>query len=160
MSRHELDALRERVEQLAERIGQLTETVAPARALLDDGRRLEDLAERAGRLSEAADTALRGLRDRATAAGVGLPRVRPALGVVHRAEVTGYVSVYFTGGRTDKIRLLAGWDDPPTECICEANNTNDLNSYAGGIVRRDEYWIVVSKHAQRSGYECVFTPLF
>lgn len=87
-------------------------------------------------------------------------RTRPALGVVHQAEVTGYVSIYFTGGRTDKIQLLAGWDDPPTECICEANNYNDLNSYAGGVVRQGEYWMVVSKKLEKSGFECVFTPLF
>jgi hypothetical protein len=160
VSRSELKAMQERIEQLEERIRQLTATVAPARALLDDSRRLEDLTERAGQLSAAADKALLGLQERATSAGVGLPRSRPAMGVVHRAEVTGYVSLYFTGGRTTSVRLLAGWDDPPTECICEANNRNDLNSYAGGIVRKGEYWTVDSKLDGRSGFKCVFTPLF
>lgn len=160
MSKSELKELQERVEQLAGRIGQLTEMVAPVQALLDDTRRLEDLAERAGRLSAEADQALLGLQKRATAAGVGLPRTRPAIGVVHRAEVTGYVSLYFVGGRTATVRLLVGWDDPPTECICEANTRNDLNSYAGGIVRKDEYWILDTKLGDRSGFECVFTPLF
>jgi hypothetical protein len=158
--KRELKTLQDRVGQLEERIGHLTETVASARPLLDDSRHLEDLAERAGQLSAAADTALLGLRERATAAGVGLPRVRPAFGTLHRAEVTGYVSLYFNGGRTDKIKLLVGWDDPPTDCICEANTTNDLNAYAGGIVRQNEYWTVVSNHGGRSGFNCVFTPLF
>jgi hypothetical protein len=70
------------------------------------------------------------------------------------------VSIYLTGGRTDKIKLLVGSDDPPTDCICEANTVNDLNAYAGGIVRQGEYWTVVSKHGDRSGFSCVFTPLF
>jgi hypothetical protein len=90
----------------------------------------------------------------------GLARSRPAIGVVHRAEVTGYVSLFFTGGRTSVVRLLVGWADPPTECVCEANTRNDLNSYAGGIVRKGEYWLLDSKHGDRSGFECVFTPLF
>lgn len=29
-----------------------------------------------------------------------------------------------------------------------------------GAHRKDEYWTVVSKHGGRSGFECVFTPLF
>lgn len=86
--------------------------------------------------------------------------MHPAIGVVHRAEATGYVSLYFVGGRTATVRLLVGWGDPQTECICEANTRNDLNSYAGGIVRKDEYWTLESKLGDRSGFECVFTPLF
>jgi hypothetical protein len=31
---------------------------------------------------------------------------------------------------------------------------------AGGIVRQDEYWTVVSKHGERSGFSWVFTPQF
>lgn len=162
MSKGELKILEDRIAELEQRVGQLSDMVASARALLDDTRRLEDLTEHARRLSAAADTALPGIRERTTAAGVGLPRVRPAIGVVHRAEVTGYVSVFFTGGRTDTLRLLAGWDDPPTECVCEANTFNDLNSYAGGIVRMGEYWTLAGTHTGKKsfGYECVFTPLW
>jgi hypothetical protein len=103
---------------------------------------------------------LLGLRERATAAGVGLPRVRLDFGAVHRAEVTGYVSLYFVGGRTNKMRLLVGWNDPPADCIGEVNTTNGEQTYAGGIVRQGEYWTVASNHGNRSGFECVFTPLF
>lgn len=161
MSRDELKLLQERIDELENRMRQLTELVAPARTLLDDTGRLEDLAERAKRLCAAADTALLGLGERAKAAGVGQPRTRPAPGVVHRAEVTGYVSVFFTGGRTDTLRLLVGWDDPPTECISEANMFNQLNSYAGGIVRKGEYWTLAGTHTGKKsfGFECVFTPL-
>jgi hypothetical protein len=162
VSKGELKILQDRIAELEQRVGQLTEMVAPARALLDDTQRLEDLTERARRLSAAADTALPGIRERTTAADVGLPRVRPAFGVVHRAEVTGYVSVFFTGGRTDTLRLLVGWNDPPTECVCEANTFNELNSYAGGIVRKGEYWTLAGTHTGKKsfGYECVFTPLW
>ena len=162
MSQAELKLLQERIEELESRVAQLTEMVAPARALLDDSRRLEDLAERAKRLSAAGDAALTALGARAAAAGVGQPRFRPAFGVVHRAEVTGYVSVFFTGGRTDTFRLLVGWNDPPTECVSEANTFNQLNSYAGGIVRKGEYWTLTGTHTSKKsyGFECVFTPLW
>ena len=160
VSRGELKLLQERIEQLEEHVARLAGTMAAAHALLADSRRLDDLAGQARQLSMAADAALLGLEERATAIGVGLPRLRPALGAVQRAEVTGYVSIYFTGGRTDKIRLLVGRDDPPAECVCEANTTNDLNAYAGGIVRKGEYWTAACKHPDKSGFECVFTPLF
>ena len=160
MSRAEQKSLQDRIEQLEEHVAQLAGTMTAARDMLADGRRLEERAARAGQLSAGADAALLALGERAAASGVGLPRLRPALGQVHRAEATGYVSVYFTGGHTDTLRLLAGWDDPPTECICEANTRNDLNAYAGGIVRKGEYWTVAGRHPERSGYECVFTPLF
>jgi hypothetical protein len=160
VSKAEQKALQDRIEQLEEHVAQLAETMTTARAMLADSRRLEELAARAGQLSAGADAALLALGERAAASGVGLPRLRPALGAVHRAEVTGYVSVYFTGGRTDTLRLLAGWDDPPTECICETNTRNELNSYAGGVVRKGEYWTIVGRRPEASGYECVFTPLF
>ena len=160
MPKDDLKTLREQVAQLETRVSQLTEAVAPARALLDDTRRLEELGERAARLSTAADNALLGIQQRAAATGVGLPRTRPAFNTVYQAEATGYVSIFFTGGRTDVLQLMAGPENPPTECICEANNRNDLNAYAGGIVRKGEYWTVVSKNGERSGFKCVFTPLF
>jgi len=161
VSKAELKLLEDRIAELDNRVRQLTELVAPAQALLDDSRRLEEMAGQAKRLSAAADTALQTLSERAEAAGVGQPRTRPAPGVVHRAEVTGYVSVFFTGGRTDTLRLLVGWDDPPTECVSEANTFNDLNSYAGGIVRKGEYWTLAGTHTGKKsfGFECVFTPL-
>jgi hypothetical protein len=162
VSKAELKVLQDRVEELEVRVAQLAEMAAPARALLDGSRRLEDLAERAKRLTTVADAELARLGERAAAAGVGEPRVRPAFGVVHRAEVTGYVSVFFTGGRTDTLKLLVGWTDPPTECISEANTFNQLNSYAGGIVRAGEYWTLTGTHTSKKGfgYECVFTPLW
>jgi len=161
MSKDELKLLQQRVEELENRVRQLTDLVAPARALLEDSQKLEEMAGQAKRLSAAADTALQTLSERAKAAGVGQPRTRPAPGVVHRAEVTGYVSVFFTGGRTDTLRLLVGRDDPPTECVSEANTFNDLNSYAGGIVRKGEYWTLAGTHTGKKsfGFECVFTPL-
>lgn len=89
-----------------------------------------------------------------------LPRTRPAFDTVYQAEATGYVSVFFAGGRTDVLQLLVGPEDPPGECICEANTRNGLNTYIGGIVREGEYWTVVARNGARSGFQCVFTPLF
>ncbi|HUF83962.1 MAG TPA: hypothetical protein VMQ81_05145 [Acidimicrobiia bacterium] len=91
---------------------------------------------------------------------MGGPRSRPAFNEVQRADVAGYVSLYFKGGYTDDIQLLVGVGDPPSEVVCEANTRNDMNSYAGAIVRPGEYWMARSKSGANSGFECVFTPLF
>lgn len=160
MSSGELKEMQARIERLEQHVARLSGAMMAAGPLLADSRRLEELAGRAGQLSAAADGALAALGERAAAAGVGLPRSRPDFGTVHRAEATGYVSAYFVGGWNDKLRLLVGWDDPPTECICEANTTNDLNSYVGGIVRKGEYWTIACKRPTKLGFECVFTPLF
>lgn len=84
-------------------------------------------------------------------------RARPVFNEVYRADVAGYISVYFTGGRTDTVRLLVGADDPPTECVCVAEAR--LNTYAGAVVRPGEYWQVQSKVGGKSGFACTFTPL-
>lgn len=92
------------------------------------------------------------------AAGIDVPRVRASLDKVYRAERTGYVSLYFDGGYTDRVKLLVGPEDPPGSIICELNTSNSINSYAGGVVRRGEYWMARSEKAGKSGVKCVFTP--
>lgn len=92
------------------------------------------------------------------AAGVDVPRFEGELSQVYRAEWTGYVSLYFAGGFTDSVSLLVGPEDPPTLEICKLNTSSDINSYAGGVVRRGEYWVAASRKPGRSGVKCVFTP--
>jgi hypothetical protein len=160
-SKRDAEDLRLRMEALERRIDQLAGQVAAVRPLIDDAARLEDLAEQATRLSAAADAALQALYGQATRVGVGQARFRAALDKVHRAAAHGYVAVYFTGGWTDRVRLLVGPDNPPTACVCTANSTNDINSYAAAVVRPGEYWIATSNRgADKSGFVCMFTPLF
>jgi len=149
-----------RIAALEQEVRRLGESLAVARALHDDSRRLEQLADRAAQLGAAADTALLQLGDRARTAGVARPRSRPAIGTVHRAEVTGHVAIYFTGGRTNIIELLVGAENPPTTSVGELNVTNSLNAYASGIVRAGEYWLAKPEHGDLYGFRCVFTPLF
>lgn len=78
---------------------------------------------------------------------------------VYQADVPGYVSVWFDSGRTDKIDILVGDEDPPTLCVGNLNTTNDINSYVGTIVRPGEYWLLQSKQGERSGVLSMFTPL-
>lgn len=85
-------------------------------------------------------------------------RTHAALNETYRAAATGYVALYFTGGYTDRVRLLVGASDPPDECVCELNCVNDINAYAGGVVRRGEHWRAESEKGEASGVRCVFTP--
>lgn len=149
--------LQARIEVLEQRLRRLDEENAAAHALTEDARRLEELAERTAAARRAAEAALEGIKALAAGSGPSRPRSRPTFNVIYQAETAGYVSLFFTGGRTDRIRLLAGAENPPIERVCELDCS--LTSYAGGIVRPGEYWMVESKRGGRSGVECVFTPL-
>ena len=88
-------------------------------------------------------------------------RFRGSLKHVYQARWTGYVSLYFTGGVTDRVSLLIGSENPPEECVCELNSRNDINSYAGSVVRAGEFWMAKSERdttSAPSGVLCVFTP--
>ena len=92
-------------------------------------------------------------------AGPARPRLRLRLNVVYQAETAGYVSLSFSGGYTDQLRILVGLEKPRAECVGEANSANDINSYAGAIIRPGEYWMDESKRGGRSGVKRIFTPL-
>jgi len=152
--------MQERIDALEQQVAELGRALGTARAVAGDSRRLERVAEEAARLSAAADARLRELAERAGHSGVGRPRKEPELGRLHRAEVSGYLAIYFAGGRTNTIKILVGPEDPPTTCVGELNVTNDLNAYAGAVVREGEYWTTESRHDNMSGFRCVFTPLY
>jgi hypothetical protein len=158
-TRDAVEAMRQRIDALEQQVAELSQALASARAVARDGQRLEQVAEQTARLSAAADATLHELSERAGRGGVARPRQQPELGKVHRAEVSGYLAVYFVGGRTNTIKILVGPDDPPTTCVGELNVTNDLNAYAGAVVRQGEYWTTQSRHHNLSGFHCMFTPL-
>jgi hypothetical protein len=148
-----------------DRVGFLLNTVAQEvrtdlEKLLQEARRLDELTRHVFAMTEDLEAALKDLHDRAAGDGARHERVEVKLNQVYRADMTGYVSAFFVGGYTDKLELLVGPEDPPTSCICALNTTNDLNSYAGGIVRPGEYWMAKSKRGDKSGVKCVFTPVF
>jgi hypothetical protein len=152
MSRDE--ALYARVQELEGRVERLTNLLGGL--LEDDDRyaRLTDLAERTG-------AALRTLESRGTEAGIGGPRFEAALDTVYHAKTYGYIACYFVGGRTARMRLLVGPQDPPTTSVGYANAGAEINSYMGAVVRPGESWLAAThKPGLKAGFECVFTPLF
>lgn len=153
-------ALESRVEELRQQVDRLAAENSVLRALAADALKLEDLAERAQRLSGAAGEAMAALNAQAGETGVARERSKVEVNTVYQAEVTGYVSAYFHGGFTDKIRLLVGPQDPPTEVMSTANTQNSINGYAGGLVRKGEFWMIESKKGSEGGFACLFTPLF
>lgn len=156
----QIEALQAQVAQLQAQVERLALENATIRPLLDDTLRLRDLAAEADRLRQSAETALAALRQLSATEHVAQERYTVDFNLVYQAECTGYVSAYFDSGFTDTVQLLVGPSDPPTERVCEANTGNDINSYAGTVVRKGEYWMVKSKRGARSGFMCVFTPLF
>ncbi|MCE7000576.1 hypothetical protein LZG04_38045 [Saccharothrix sp. S26] len=104
---------------------------------------------------------MRSLEARATPSGVGGPRTTPKLDTLYRADVLGYVSVYFVGGYTATVRLTVGPDNPPTHVVGIAHGGGESNSYAGAIVRPGEYWLAAtSGHRADHGFSLHFTPLY
>ncbi|WP_033438151.1 hypothetical protein [Saccharothrix sp. NRRL B-16314] len=148
------DALYARVQELEGRVERLTGLLG---TLLDDGDRHARLIE----LAERAEGALRALEARSGLMGIGEPRFQAALDTVYQAKTFGYVAVYFVGGRTARVRLLIGPHNPPDTSVGCANSGSDINSYIGGIVRPGEYWMAAThRPGLKSGFECLFTPLF
>lgn len=120
------------------------------RSLREQIERARQLAEVSGELEALASSVESGLRP---------PRQRLPLGVVHRATSHGYVSLFAEGGLTDKVQLLVGENDPPTEVVTSLNTRNGINSYGGGVVRPGEHWLATTLHGpDRSSVTCVYTP--
>jgi hypothetical protein len=159
VAKRDLTAMRERIDRLERRVEQLTGELAAVRPLLTDAARLDAVADHAARLADTAEATLHTLQQRADDSGVARPRVRARLGRIYRAEATGYVAAYAGGGWTDIVEILVGPTSPPTQSVCRANSTNDINSYAGAVVRAGEYWVVTSERGpDKSSFTCYFTP--
>ncbi|TCO53451.1 hypothetical protein [Actinocrispum wychmicini] len=80
---------------------------------------------------------------------------------LYRAEVTGFVAVYFVTGRTAKVQLLVGPGNPPARVVGVVDSRGSHDSYAGGIVRAGEYWVAASTSRRPNlNFRVHFTPLF
>lgn len=158
-SRRELRSLRARVQELEGQVAVLVEQLDAARPLLDDSRRVQELSERIAGVAAGADTALKLLGERAARTGLAQARFRPKVGVTYRAQVSGYVTAHYVGGRNDVLSLLVGREDPPTECVCTADCRHGINSYLAGVIRAGEYWMITYRHSAECGFATMFTPL-
>jgi hypothetical protein len=158
-SRKTIENLEQRIADLLDRVNRLERELDLARPLLTHEAHVTQVAAKLEGIALAAKAACAEVEGRASEMGVHEPRRRVPLGAVQRAKVTGYVALYFNGGWNDEVKLLVGTEGP-TECVAQANSINDINSYAGGIVRAGEFWKVETKvGGGKSGFECVFTPL-
>lgn len=81
-----------------------------------------------------------------------------ALNTVYDAPVTGYLSVSPTDGRSGRVQLLVGYEDPPSELVATATAGTDRN-YIGAVIREGEHFIV-DAGGKQPAFRCVFTPFF
>jgi hypothetical protein len=56
------------------------------------------------------------------------------------------------------VELCVGPTSPPDAVVCSLNVRNDINSYAGCVVRRGEFWLARSQTGSDSGVRCMYTP--
>jgi hypothetical protein len=87
-------------------------------------------------------------------------RFEASLDTVYQATSLGYLAVYFVSGRTSRIRLLVGPQNPPATVVGEVDTRSDINSYAGAVIRPGEFWTAATpRPGRKAGFRCVFTPL-
>jgi hypothetical protein len=152
-SKREAEELRARVDDLERQVAALSAQLSATRPLLDDATRIESLAHQA-------EAAVRSLEARTTPLGVGGQRTRPKLDTLYRADVLGYVSIYYVTGYMAAVKLTVGPQNPPTNVVGIAGD-GDHYAYAGTIVRPGEYWIAATNGNRTDyGFELHFTPLY
>jgi len=81
-----------------------------------------------------------------------------ALNTTYTAPVTGYLSVSSTDGRTGRVELLVGYEDPPTERVGAAHSGGS-SAYLGAVIREGEVFLLDARGKQPA-FHCVFTPYF
>lgn len=86
------------------------------------------------------------------------PRFGVALNETYQAPVTGYLSVAPVDGRTGRLKLIVGYEDPPTEFVAAANSGGD-RGYLGAVIREGEFF-VLDAGGKNPAFRCVFTPFF
>ncbi|GAA3222111.1 hypothetical protein [Actinocorallia longicatena] len=126
-------------------------------------RELEQTIAEAARLREgtgALQKAQEALTARLSGGGDPPPwRTNARFNVVYRAEVPSYIAVYFVGGRTDRVSLLIGDDDPPAKSYGELDVSAETTSFIGALVRPGEHWMARAKRGTGS-VKCVVTTLY
>lgn len=92
-------------------------------------------------------------------AGSGLkPRLAARFNEVYRADGFGHLSVWFAGGRTGRVVILVGADNPPTDVAGEV--TADMPSSGTAMIRPGEYWMLNCDRKNGGGFKAVFTPMY
>ena len=81
-----------------------------------------------------------------------------ALNTTYTAPATGYLSVSSTDGRTGRVELLVGYQNPPTERVSVAHSGGS-SAYLGAVIREGEVFLLDARGKQPA-FHCVFTPFF
>jgi len=76
-----------------------------------------------------------------------------ALNTMSTAPVTGYLSVSSTDGRTGRVELLVGYEDPPTEHVGAAHSGGS-SAYLGAVIREGEVFLLDARGKQPA-FHCV-----
>ena len=122
-------------------------------------RRIAELERVVQELTVRADATAVALAARTSPAPLGAG-FEGQLDTLYRAEVTGFVAVYFVTGRTAKVQLLVGQDNPPTRVVGVVDSRGSQHSYAGGIVRAGEFWVAAATSKRSNlNFRIHFTPL-
>jgi hypothetical protein len=129
-------------------------------ALLDNAGKLRNATEEALRRNAELEAAAEQMVTRLSGEEPHPSRIKVQFNRVYQAKSLGYVAAYFVGGRADRVSILIGEESPPTKSWAELNTTNDINSYAGAVVRPGEYWMAKAKVGSGSGVRCTYTPFY
>jgi hypothetical protein len=87
------------------------------------------------------------------------PRFRAHLNTVYDAPVTGYLSVASTDGRTGRVKLFVGYDNPPAEFVGIASTVGASTAYLGMVIREGEKFLL-DAGGKEPAFRCIFTPFF
>jgi hypothetical protein len=85
-------------------------------------------------------------------------RLNVALNTTYTAPVTGYLSVSSTDGRTGRVELLVGYEDPPIERVGAAHSGGS-SANLGAVILEGEVFLQDARGKQPA-FDCVFTPFF
>ncbi|OBK77862.1 hypothetical protein [Mycobacterium sp. 1274761.0] len=87
------------------------------------------------------------------------PRFRVRLNTVYDAPVTGYLSVSSKDGRTGRVKLYVGYEDPPAEFVGMAGTVGADYAYLGMVIREGEKFLL-DAGGKEPAFRCIFTPFF
>ncbi|GAA3454965.1 MULTISPECIES: hypothetical protein [Dactylosporangium] len=76
---------------------------------------------------------------------------------VYRADGPGHLLVWFAGGRTGRVTILAGPADPPEEFAGEV--TAEAPSSCSAAIRAGEFWTLQCNRQDGGGFKALYTPL-
>ena len=85
------------------------------------------------------------------------PRFEPLFNQVYQASGYTFVAAWFDGGRTGRVELLVGDENPPTFSL---GSLRSESGNASGVVRPGEYWALRCNRGDGGGFRAMVTPMY